>query len=154
MASLNKVILIGYMVADPELKQTGGGVPVCSFRIGVGRRMSKENVSDFIDIVAWRQAAEFVCKYFRKGMPIQVVGSLQGRSWQDQQGQKRYTLEVVADELSFVEKQGDGSAVRQEPMKPEEKAKPQLYSQNTGGGFGAPPSGAFEDLAPDEELPF
>ena len=103
MASLNKVILIGYMVADPELKQTGGGVPVCSFRIGVSRKMSKENVSDFIDIVAWRQAAEFVCRYFRKGMPIQVVGSLQGRGWEDKTGQKRYALEVVAEELGFVE---------------------------------------------------
>lgn len=153
MASLNKVILIGYMVADPELKQTGGGVSVCSFRIGVGRKMSKEPVSDFIDIVAWRQAAEFVCRYFRKGQPIQVVGSLQGRSWEDKQGQKRYTLEVVADELGFVEKQGEGYTKTQEKMKPEEKAKPEYYSQNTGGGFGAA-KGAFEDLAPDEDLPF
>lgn len=152
MASLNKVILIGYMVADPELKQTGGGVSVCSFRIGVGRRMSKEPVSDFIDIVAWRQAAEFVCKYFRKGNPIQVVGSLQGRSWEDKQGQKRYTLEVVADELGFVEKSGGMGSVGTGAA-PVEKAKPEFYSQNTGQGFGGV-TGAFEELAPDEDLPF
>ena len=153
MASLNKVILIGYMVADPELKQTGGGVQVCSFRIGVGRKMSKENVSDFIDIVAWRQAAEFVSRYFKKGQPIQVVGSLQGRGWEDKTGQKRYALEVVAEELGFVEKQAGGESAAHKPMKPEEKAKPEYYSQNAGGGFGEK-TGAFEDLAPDEDLPF
>lgn len=151
MASLNKVILIGYIVADPELKQTGGGVSVCSFRIGVSRRMSKEPVSDFIDIVAWRQAAEFVCRYFRKGQPIQVVGSLQGRSWEDKQGQKRYALEVVADELGFVEKQGGGESApaRRDVPKPQ----PEYYAQNHSQGFG-PPTEAFEDLAPDEDLPF
>ena len=86
MASLNKAILIGHLVADPELKQTQTGVSVCSFRIGVTRRFKNADgqyQSDFIDIVTWRQTAEFVTKYFRKGKPICVVGSIQTRTWTD-----------------------------------------------------------------------
>ena len=166
MASLNKVILIGYMVADPELKQTQNGIPVCSFRIGVSRRMSKENVSDFIDIVTWRQQAEFVSRYFRKGSPICIVGSLQGRSWQDQQGQKRYTLEVVADEVSFVESKGSGNGAGAGNYggapSYTQNAQPQ-YTPYSGesSGYGQQPSvipdntpSKFEDLSFDDDLPF
>ena len=84
MASFNKVILIGNMTADPELKQTTSGTSVCSFSIAVNRRFAKadqgqQNV-DFINIVTWRQSAEFVCRYFKKGNPILVCGQLQARS--------------------------------------------------------------------------
>ena len=105
MASFNKVILIGNMTADPELKQTQTGTSVCSFSIAVNRRFSKNEQGqtvDFINIVAWRQSADFVCRYFKKGNPILICGQLQTRTWTDNQGQKRYATEVVADEVSFV----------------------------------------------------
>ena len=105
MASLNKVILIGHMTANPELKLTPSGVGVCSFSIGVSRRYTKgEQQTDFITIVAWRQQAEFVSKYFKKGQAICVCGQLQTRTWTDNNGNKRYATEVVADEVSFVER--------------------------------------------------
>ena len=102
MASFNKVILIGNMTADPELKQTTGGISVCSFTIAVNRRFAKadqgqQNV-DFINIVTWRQQAEFVSRYFKKGSSIVICGSIQTRSWTDDKGQKRYATEVVAEE--------------------------------------------------------
>lgn len=139
MASLNKVILLGNIVADPELKQTQSGVPVCSFRIGVQRRFkdaSGQYQSDFFDIVAWRQQAEFVTKFFKKGKPISIVGSLQQRSWTAQDGTKRYTVEVIADELNFVEKMDSGLS--------HEQRRAQAVA----------PDGRFEDLPPGDDLPF
>ena len=106
MASFNKVILMGNMTADPELKQTQSGLSVCSFSIAVQRRFAKADQSqqtvDFINVVTWRQQAEFVSRYFKKGSNILVCGQLQTRTWNDNQGQKRYATEVVADEVSFV----------------------------------------------------
>lgn len=102
MASFNKVILIGNMTADPELKQTQSGTSVCTFSIAVNRKMAKNNECDFINIVTWRQQAEFVSRYFKKGIPILVCGQLQTRTWTDNQGQKSYATEVVADEIAFV----------------------------------------------------
>ncbi len=139
MASLNKVILIGHMTADPELKQTQTGVNVCSFSIGVNRRFSKEGEqkTDFINIVAWRTTAEFVAKYFRKGNAICICGSIQTRSWTDNNGNKRYATEVVADEASFVESKKDSSAAADIPE----------YTPTTT----AP---KFEELDVDSDLPF
>lgn len=104
MSSFNKVILIGNMTADPELKQTNNGLSVCSFSIAVNRRTKSDNEQsvDFINVVAWRQSAEFVARYFKKGKPILVCGQLQTRSWTDNQGNKRTSTEVLADEVSFV----------------------------------------------------
>lgn len=99
--SFNKVILVGNLTANPELKQTPSGASVCSFSIAVNRKVQKEEV-DFISIVAWRQTAEFVAKYFTKGKPILVCGQIQTRSYTDKQGNKRTATEVVADEVSFV----------------------------------------------------
>lgn len=110
MASLNKVILIGHLTADPELKQTATGIPVTSFSIGVTRRFTRQGEqpqSDFINIVAWRSTAEFISKFFRKGNAICICGSIQTRSYTDQQGNKRYVTEVVADEATFVERKSD-----------------------------------------------
>jgi single-strand DNA-binding protein len=87
---------------------------VCEFTIGVNRKYTKSSdgnsVSDFINIVAWRQQAEFVSKYFKKGMAILVCGSIQQRSYKDKEGKKRYLIEVVTDEVSFVEKKKEGSS--------------------------------------------
>ena len=106
MAALNKVVLIGHLTADPELKQTPKGISVTSFSIGINRKFEKDK-TDFIDIVAWRQTAEFICKYFRKGTAICVCGSIQTREY-DKGGQTIHVTEVVADDASFVEKAEKG----------------------------------------------
>ena len=99
---LNVVVLIGRMVADPELKRTQSGVSVSSFRVAVERSFSKEErKADFIDVVAWKGTAEFVCKYFHKGSLIAVNGSLQTRNYEDRNGNKRTAYEVVAENIHF-----------------------------------------------------
>lgn len=105
MAALNKVILIGRLTANPELKTTQSGLAVTSFTIAVDRPATKDGKkeTDFINIVAWRKTAEFVCKYFNKGSAIIVCGSIQTRSWKDADGKNKYATEVVASEASFAE---------------------------------------------------
>ena len=101
---LNCAILMGRLVSDPEPKTTTNGVSVSSFRIAVDRAYQKqgeERQADFIDIVAWRQTADFVCRYFKKGSMIAVQGSIQTRNYEDKQGNKRTAVEVVADNVSF-----------------------------------------------------
>ena len=143
MASLNKVILIGHMTADPELKQTANGVNVCSFSIGVTRKYTRgeQSQTDFINIVAWRTTAEFIARYFRKGSAICICGSLQTRTWTDNNGNKRYAPEVIADEASFVER------------KSESVGRTDSYS---APAFNTPISEApkFEEIAGDDDLPF
>jgi single-strand DNA-binding protein len=147
MADLNKVILMGHITADPELKQTQSGTSVCSFSIGVNRRYSKDQAQqgvDFINIVAWRQQAEFVTRYFKKGSGIIVCGSLQTRNWTDNNGQKRYATEVVADEVSFGNsKESSGDAKNNAPAQP---YVPSAYSTQS--------SQDFEEIPGDESLPF
>ena len=107
--AFNRVILVGNLVADPELKTTPNGVTVTRFSIAVNRRFAKNGETDFFNIVAWRNTAEFVCKFFTKGKPILVSGSLQNSSWTDSEGNKKYATEVVADEVTFVEGKKDNS---------------------------------------------
>ena len=151
MADLNKVILMGHMTADPELKQTASGISVCSFSIGVNRRYSKADQGqqsvDFINIVSWRQQAEFVSRYFKKGSCIVVCGSLQTRNWTDQQGQKRYVTEVVADEVSF----GAPAAQSGEARPAGQSYTPQAYGTPS---FGNAAESNFEEIPGDESLPF
>lgn len=133
--AFNKVILVGNLVSDPELKSTTSGVNVTRFRIAVGRRFAKNGETDFIDIVAWRNTAEFVCKHFTKGKPILVSGALQNRSWTDTEGNKHWATEIVADEVSFVGNKGDnGQAAPSAPV----------YGDTSG----------YETLEDDYELPF
>ena len=112
---LNIVAIMGRLVADPELRTTQTGNSVCSFRIACDRNFApqgQERQADFIDIVAWRQAAEFVCKYFQKGAMIAVDGSLQSRNYQDKNGNNRTAVEVVAEHISFAgPKRQDGQNV-------------------------------------------
>ena len=149
MASLNKVMLIGNLTADPELKTTQSGINVTTFTIAVQRRFARQQAegqqtADFISIVAWRQASEFVCKYFAKGRPILVCGSIQTRTWTDQSNQKRYVTEVVADEVGFVDsKPSDGSGAT--PMRSENLGTP---SFNNAG------ASKFEEVTDDDNLPF
>ena len=99
---LNKVILMGRLTSDPELRHTQSNTPVTSFTLAVDRSY-KDKQTDFIDVVAWRSTAEFAFKYFRKGQLVAVVGSIQTRTWEDKQGSKRKSVEVVADEVHFAE---------------------------------------------------
>ena len=148
MASFNKVILIGNFVADPELKQTPNGISVCRFRLAVQRRPVKaEQEADFIDIVAWRQTAEFVSKYFKKGRPILVCGQIQSRNWTDKDGAKRYTVEVIADEVSFVESKGSSQGT---------DAPTQYTPTNNYGSpaYSNAPDSNFEEIPADDGLPF
>lgn len=101
---LNKIILMGRLTRDPELRYTGNRVPVTSFTLAVDRNykpQSGEKETDFIDIVAWRHTAEFVSSYFTKGRMAVVEGSLQSRDWKDKNGNKRRSWEVHADEVYF-----------------------------------------------------
>ena len=109
---MNKVILIGRLTKDPEVKNTSSQVPFCSFTIAVDRRFKDNNgqrQADFINCVAWRQTATFIGSYFRKGSKVAVVGSLQSRSYEDQSGQKRYVTEVVVDEIEFMDSKNDST---------------------------------------------
>ena len=119
---LNHIVLMGRLTKDPELRATGSGIPVASFRLAVdrdfGSRETGEKQADFIDIVAWRQTADFVSKYFTKGRMAVVSGRLQMRDWTDKDGNKRTSYEVVADNVYFGDsKQSSGEggyASRQE----------------------------------------
>jgi single-strand DNA-binding protein len=139
--AFNKVILIGNLTADPELKQTTSGLSVCSFNIAVNRPKSKdgEQACDFISIQAWRQTAEFVCKFFKKGKPILVCGRLQTRSYTDNQGNKRTATEVVADEVTFVGNNESSTESKPQPYVPSayQTSQPQ-----------------FEEVTDDGDLPF
>lgn len=147
---LNVVALNGRLVADPELKTTQTGLSVCSFRIAVDRSYSKgsEKQTDFIDIVTWRQQAEFVSKYFRKGQLVAVQGSLQMRNWQDKEGNKRVSAEVVADNVHFAESKRDSAAANQMATSGDRfnsEPKPAYQSGDTGD---------FVEVPGDDDLPF
>ena len=115
--NLNKVVLAGHLTATPELRQTPNGLSVTSFSIAVNRRVSKsadgqnaQNAVDFFNLVAWRSVAEFITRYFKKGSAICVTGSIQNRTWTDQQGNKRYATDIVVDEAFFVDNSSANSA--------------------------------------------
>lgn len=154
--NLNKVILAGRMVADPELKQTQSGVSLVSFRIAVNRRYASRNdgqqgqpEADFFNVTAWRNTAEFVAKYFRKGSAICVIGSIQNRNWVDQQGVKHYATDIVADEANFVEsRNASGSSDMGMGMGGAD-------SYAAAPSFSTPGAGAkFEEIKTDDDLPF
>ena len=98
---MNKVILIGRLTKDPEIRYTQTSKAVANFTIAVSRRFKKDE-ADFINCVAWEKTAEFISKYFSKGGMIAVVGSIQTRTWEDSEGKKRYITEVIADEAYFA----------------------------------------------------
>ena len=136
--AFNKVILMGRLTANPELKQTQSGIAVTSFSLAVDRKgkTGEDKVCDFIPIVAWRQTAEFICKYFKKGSAILVCGELQTRSWTDNNGNKRSTTEVVAGEVSFCE------------------AKKETEGNYIPDAYKTPQVANFEAVKDDADLPF
>ena len=133
--NLNKVILGGRLTADPELKTTQSGVSVAQFSVAVGRKVipGKPQETDFFNVTAWRQTAEFVSRYFRKGSSICIVGTVQNNSWTDKDGQKRYKTDIVADEVMFVDSKGDSVSA------------PAFNPANVPH---------FEEIKQDEDLPF
>ena len=104
MANFNKVIIIGNISSEIELKQTNNGTSVCSFNVAVNRYSKEPNEAkaDFFAVVAWKSKAEFVSRYFKKGNPILVFGRLENREWNDKSGNKRVSTEIIAEEVSFV----------------------------------------------------
>ena len=146
---MNKVILMGRLTKDPELRYTSNNnTPVCTFSIAVDRRFSKpgeEKKADFFNIVAWRSQAEFCSKYFTKGMKVAVVGNLQNRSWDDNEGKKHYITEVIAEDCQFVESRKSEGAPSYKPSGPAGSAPA------SGGGQG---DSGFYPMDEDDELPF
>lgn len=118
--NFNKVILGGRLTADVELKTTPSGISVCTFSIAVNRKVAKdqEQKADFITCTAWRQTAEFISRYFKKGSSICIVGNLQRRELTNNVGQKQYATEVVVDEAMFVDSRGDNQ-VQASPAAPQ-----------------------------------
>jgi single-strand DNA-binding protein len=134
---------MGRLVADPELKTTASGISVTSFRIAVERSYVKngeERKADFIDIVCWRQTAEFVCRYFSKGSLIAVEGQLQSRTYQAKDGTNRYVVEVMADNVSFT---GESKQISEQPSNNYSKPKSEENSNND-----------FSEFPTDDDLPF
>ena len=147
---LNRIILMGRLTRDPELRRTGSGTAVTSFSLAVDRdfkSQSGEKETDFIDIVAWRSTAEFVSKYFTKGRMAVVEGRLQIRDWTDKDGGKRRSAEVVADNVYFGDSKRDGGDSSGYSAAPAYKnAAPSIF--NAGGSD-------FAEIGEDDgELPF
>lgn len=149
---LNKVILIGRFTRDPELRSTPSGISTCSFSLAVDRNYSSQNgerQTDFINCVAWRRTAEFISKYFSKGNLVCVEGSIQTRSWKDNDGNNRYATDVVVDQTYFVEsKKSTQSAA----------GAGQNEYQQPAPAFNSSPFGDLPDpispLGTDDDLPF
>ena len=143
--AVNKVILIGNITADPELKQTQSGTSVCSFNIAINRYSKEPDAKkvDFFTVVAWQAKAEFVSKYFQKGSGIVIVGRLENREWADKQGNKRISTEIIAEEISFAGGKESSSEAKNEPSA--QPYMPAAYTSNSQN---------FEAVPSDESLPF
>lgn len=156
---LNVAAIMGRLVADPELKTTTQGTSVCRFRIACDRsyvRQGEERKADFIDIAAWRQTAEFVCKYFQKGSLIAIDGSIQTRQYQDKNGNNRTAFEIVANNVSFA-----GSKAADKPAVQSFGQQTQSYTRQANASHSAPQAGYahgepedFAEITDDGDLPF
>ena len=148
---LNVVALNGRLTADPELRHTNNDIPVTSFTLAVDRSYVKsgaERQADFIDIVCWRGTAEFASRYFRKGQLVAVEGSIQTRSYTDNQGNKRKAFEVVANNVHFAESKRDGSSGGGQPSGSYEG------HQQPSSAVSAGDNGDFVEIDGDDDLPF
>lgn len=156
---LNVIAIVGRLVADPELRTTPAGHSVCSFRIACDRsyvQQGQERQADFIDIVAWRQQADFVSKYFQKGSMIAVEGRLQTRNYQDKNGNNRTAVEVVANNISFA-----GAKRQDSQSAPSYEQQTKNHVQQAKAAQDAPQpaytQGSMDDFAvinDNDDLPF
>lgn len=118
--NFNRVILGGRLATDPEFKTTPNGVPVASFTLAVNRAHTKNGTeTDFLRCTAWRNTGEFINKFFRKGSPICIVGTVQTRTWTDKNGEKRYATDIVAEEATFVESKSESGGAPAPSYMPE-----------------------------------
>lgn len=148
---LNRIIIMGRLVKDPELRMTNSGAKVTTITVAVDRdfqaKDSAEKQTDFIDVVAWQQRAEFICNFFTKGRMIVVEGSLQSRKWQDKNEQNRVSWEVVASNVYFGDNKRDDSSAGGFPAPARGNGSAESYS--------APENkGSFAEIEDDGELPF
>ena len=161
---LNKIFIMGRLTRDPELRRTPSGTAVTSFSVAVDRDFKGQNgerETDFIDVVAWRNTAEFVSKYFTKGRMAVVEGRLQIRDWTDKDGGKRRSAEIVADSVYFGDSKRDGESAggggNFAPPSYNNTPAP-AYGAPMGGGYTAPSSGGHSDFSEigeeDGDLPF
>lgn len=156
---LNVAVIMGRLVADPELRHTASDIAVTSFRVAVDRSYQKpgtERQADFIDVVAWRQTAEFVCRYFQKGSMIAVQGSIQTRNYTDNNGIKRYVVEIVADQVSFTGSKREsgnvgGGDYGLPPAPPEQNTN--TFSE-PAPAYSSGSNEDFEEVIGDDDLPF
>lgn len=153
---LNVVALMGRLVRDPELKTTQSGNSVCTFSIAVDRSYTakdEERKADFFTITAWRQTAEFICKYFQKGSLIAIEGSLQTRQYQDKSGNNRTATEVLASRVSFA-----GSKASEKPVAQSFGQQTENYAQNANASQNAPQTASGSDdfsvIDDGDDLPF
>lgn len=151
---MNKCFLIGNLTKDPELKTTTTGTSVCNFTLAVTRRFSNqqgEREADFLPIVVWRAQAENCAKYLRKGSQIAVVGTIQTRSYETQDGSRRYVTEIIGDEVKFLNRIAGREDGGEHENYQNSAPSPESYGQHgkSGGRNTAPPSDEI-----DEDLPF
>ena len=156
---MNNVSLIGRLTADPELRTTQSGVSMARFSVAVDRRVKagEERQADFINIVAWRQTAEFVCKYFSKGQRIAITGSIRTGSYTDRDGNKRYTTEVWADNAEFCESKNSSSSSYDGGNSYSNNYNRQSsYRQEaqSNAAYSSGDAGDFVDMPSDDDLPF
>lgn len=143
---INKVILMGRLCADPELRSTQNGIAVCRFRIAVNRQYSKnsDQKADFINIVSWRQQAEFVNRYFRKGSMIIVEGKLQNADYTDSNGVKHYAMDVQADNVTFGESKNAQNATQSDY-----NSQPQNYQPTPQMAYSEPQAQPYSNPMQD-----
>lgn len=149
---MNKVILIGYLAADPDYAKTQSGVPRCTLRLAVQRRFADQNgqrQSDFFNVICWRNMADFAANYLEKGRKVAVEGSLQNRSYDAQDGSKRYVTEVIAENVEFCDR-----APENQRSSPQDYSQPQAPAKNQQMNMrDMPRQDGFTEVD-DEELPF
>lgn len=143
---LNHIVIMGRLARDPDLRHTQSGTPVASFTLAVDRdfkdKTTGERATDWIDVVAWRSTGEFVSRYFSKGRMAVVDGRLQTRAWTDKDGNKRKSVEVVADHVYFGDSKRDGDSCN-------------TYQGNAPSGYGpAAAEDQFSEMEDDEDSPF
>jgi len=156
---MNYAMIMGRLTADPELKSTGSGVSVCSFTVAVDRRFKaqgQERETDFIRCVAWRERADFLSRYFRKGSMVAVMGNIQVRSYEDKNGNKREAVELVADNIHFTgernQNSGGGNNYREQPPLPE--PPPERGNAQQQSSYSTASAADFDEIAGDDDLPF
>jgi len=150
---LNNVVLMGRLTADPELRHTPNDIPVTTFTLAVNRSFAKagaDRATDFIDIVAWRNTAEFVSKYFNKGQLVAVEGSIQTRTYQDKEGKNRKVFEVIANNVHFAEAKRDGNYNNSNAS----NNNSNFNSENFGNSFENGSVDDFKEIPMDDDLPF